>query len=117
MGLDMYWFVRKTPEEKTQALITGEDPERAHQIGYFRKFHSLNTYMGNLYPEDVEDFNTVELVIGWEELEAMKQFDPFEHSDEDEEIDEVDAADYAGICADIEQALKEGREVYYWPWW
>jgi len=119
MGLDMYWLAKKTSEEKAEALITGEDPYKSTELGYFRKFYSLNEYMGDMYPEEIEDFNTVELVIEEHELAMMRAFTPTEEPNNEEELEDQqdDMRELSDICDKIEEALKEGREVFYWPWW
>ena len=110
MGLDMYWFAGLTKEEKTEALITSEDTNSQHELGYFRKFHELNDFMCSLYPHDLEDCNTVELEIDWDVLAEMRKFQSVEAS--------ADTPDeYIALCDSIEHALKEGRRVVYWPWW
>ena len=115
MGLDMYWYVGPTKEEKAQALIEGRDTgdtELRQEIGYFREFHDLNDFMGELYPEDLQvDFNCMDLEIGWNELAAMRRFHtgPYVPTDLQRELNQ--------ICDRIETGLKEGRKVWYWPWW
>lgn len=113
MGLDMYWYVEKTKEEKTQALLEGADVHGRIEIGYFRKFHDLNDYMGELYPENVQKagFNCVDLEIGEKELDAMRRFKigPYHPEDVQTHLTE--------ICNQIETCLKQDRRVWYWPWW
>jgi len=79
------------------------------EIGYFRKFHDLNDFMGELYPEDLlGDYNCMDLEIGWDQLASMREFTGVE--------DEL-MTEYRNICDRIEAYLKEDRKVWYWPWW
>lgn len=119
MGLDMYWVAKKTPEEKAEALITGEDPYSSTEIGYFRNFHSLFGYMSTMYPEEIRDINTVELAIGEHELVMMRAYMPPVDFLDEEELGfwHENSNKLLLICDRIEEALKEGREVVYWPWW
>lgn len=141
MGLNMYWRASKNAEEKTRALLSGDDPNVMQELGYFRKFHALNDFMGSLY-DGVSDFNTVDLKIGEGELADMrawaKTFDFSEEADDpgwaenlkhdtldlrdrietdDPEWAESLKRDTFDLCDRIETALAEGRDVIYWPWW
>lgn len=116
MGLDMYFFARKTKEEKAQARVLSEDPDAVEEIGYFRKFHDLNNFLGTLYPPGIEDFNCEGLDIT---PEILKQIEDWAYAySPDSEWGKEDGDDLQKtVIPAIKNALAEGRPVYYVPWW
>lgn len=109
MGLDQYWYMHPTAEERAEALLEDKEID-AEQIGYHRKFHELNDFMGDLFfrehPKEME-FNCAEFTITPEILQEIEDFNiAGPYSDElDKAIERIKAAHAAG------------REVFYHPWW
>lgn len=108
MGLDQYWLVKPTDEEKTDALLQGKECEDK-EIGYHRKFHSLNDYiLGELCSDQIEESgNCEDISIGYSELDDLEDW-----MDENECQEEM-----ADVIENIRSALNAGREVYYHAWW
>lgn len=111
MGLDMYWFVKPTKKEKTIALIKGEEAE-IMEIGYFRKYHSLNEFILE-YVEDTlkGDGNCEDVPMNEEILDAIEIW-----NDCDEAI--TDHKEYLdSIINKCRTFIEQGREVVYHGWW
>lgn len=115
MGLDQYWFCEPTAEEKMEALVMGK-AEPTEEMGYHRKWHSLNDFLGELYAQEnpIEDFNCAMFVIEFEHLDEL------ELALLDGRIaprDQEEHADFHTLLKLIRSRLNEGRTVTYHPWW
>lgn len=116
MGLDMYFFARATKQEQTENLVAHGTHPTETEIGYFRKFHPLNNFLGALYPEEIEDFNCEELEITPDVLEQIQAW-ANDYLPEGEWDTEKHNYLKAQVIPSIQNAFAEGRPVYYVPWW
>lgn len=115
MGLDQYWFRAPNNTEKTEALLKGEEA-KVEEIGYHRKWHELNEFMGNLWDEygqphfgndEHYDFNCANFPIDLGIIERLRTW----HSQQD------DVLEFPDLLDSIERYINAGDTVYYRPWW
>ncbi|MGH1461263.1 MAG: hypothetical protein ACRBB6_04425 [Neptuniibacter sp.] len=118
MGLDQYWFLEKTKEEKMKDLITNENTEN-DQIGYHRKWYHLNEFMGEQYPDDVGEYNCVDLVISIDIVESLELWIKrytYSRAYTEDEFSEAEEFQNSTLPL-IRKYVEEGRTVIYHPWW
>lgn len=132
MGLDA-WFIASEKEFKTDPKDAGaivpvdeESSKNTIEIGYFRKFHSLQDYMENLYieREGQDIFNCKKLLLDETDLKDIlvsaiagtfteKMF--VQHSIYYNSI--YYKTELLIIVHSALQLLKDGFTVYYDSWW
>lgn len=123
MGLDQNFFAVQelTNEEKIERMICGDDVSNpSFEIAYFRKFYDLNEFLGHQYPEEVEDFNLVDLEIDEDLLDAIEDWGiGYFHEDTKDGGDMKDlyGEEFNKLIKEAKEQLKEGNKVFYRPWW
>lgn len=125
MGLDQYWFATKTKEEKVEAVLKGYDPnEVAYEFGSHRKWWDLNEFMANNYWDDSKgDMNCANIYLTHDMVTEIHDW-AYDYVLESVGGDEDDvwsrkgeAEDLVNWTDEMHDALREGREVFYHPWW
>lgn len=125
MGLDQYWFATKTKEEKVEAVLKGKDPDEiAYEFGSHRKWWDLQEFMaGNYWSESKGDMNCASIYLTHDMITAIHDwaYDYVLESvggDEDVVWDRKgNAEDLVNWTDEMHDALREGRDVIYHPWW
>ena len=141
MGLDQYWLMERSAEEKVELSLTGEsDPHEYIEIGYHRKFYDLNEYIAQHrfdwfdsfeQEEDTygDDFNcsytlitasAYDSILEWAQ-ELLKTYAKTVEEVPEDESAQWELEDAEELCNEIlpaiQGALIAGRKVYYHPWW
>lgn len=125
MGLDQYWFATKTKEEKVEATLKGDDPnEVAYEFGSHRKWWDLNEFMAaNYWNNAGSDMNCANIYLTRQMVLEIQQW-AYDYvletvgGDVDAAWDRSgDAEDLTNWTDEMLDALEEGREVFYHPWW
>lgn len=114
MGLDMYFFARATRQEQTENLVAPGTHHEEVEIGYFRKFHDLNNFLGSFYPEGINDFNCMHLELTPGLLEHIVLWGEGYMPDTEwgrEQREEL----LIKVIPAIQKAFDEGRPVHYIP--
>lgn len=116
MGLDQYWFKGPTKVEKLEQCLLGETVSW-QQIGYHRKWHELNDFMGSLWEQETpqsrcDNFNCTLFELDTDHLEAISEWADQQYQDDDYVADLIN-----NIIPALYDAHKEGRPIVYHPWW
>lgn len=122
MGLDQYWELEPTPEQKTKALLEGH-VATTEEIGYHRKWHDLNEFMYNFTITDSALDGYIEVSITQDILDEVEIWCRAYHKSKD--YDQYDEYVYPtpstylkeDIIPKIQKYLNEGREVTYSADW
>lgn len=106
MGLDM--FIYKTSKKaKISDLRVNEDDFHGKEIAYWRKNYPLNDFFEELFIEKggkEGDFNCSTTVLKKKEIKRALKL-PF--------LTDMDRAILRGVL----EEKREGKLVYYTPWW
>lgn len=113
MGLNQYWFRKRTPEEKTEQLLQNQEVKDNIEIGYHRKWRELQEFLDQYYT--VPDSNCEELEINYDILSDLENWAT---TLEGRHYSATDAWVLENTTLPlIRQLLDQGHQVVYWPWW
>ena len=113
MGLNQYWFRKRTPEEKTEQLLQNQEIEDNIKIGYHRKWWELQEFLDQYYMG--ADANCTELEVTYDILSDLENWATTLEGRQDSDTDAWELENTTLPL--IRQLLDQDHQVVYWPWW
>jgi hypothetical protein len=109
MSLNQHWYwIEESKEEKLERVITGKDRPDPDDLGYHRKFWSLQHFLSTE--------NCAELIITWDHYADLVEW-----IEKDRVVDDFEDSHYAylkqEILPQIKEHLEQGNTVIYCAYW